>query len=185
MKKYFLKITFLAGLAVSSFNSLKAQANLLASSNKSQSTDEGKKDDVSATNLPTATENKQTAKVIATAKNSSSSSASSSLKSKITYGIASFYAKYFEGALTATGEIFHQTYFTAASNNFKLNTWVRVSNLLNGKSIIVRINDRMHPRMAAQGRVVDLTVAAAKMLSFTSAGITRVKVEVVPKGTTN
>ncbi|MEP6513185.1 MAG: septal ring lytic transglycosylase RlpA family protein [Parafilimonas sp.] len=107
----------------------------------------------------------------------------SAKKKNLTYGIASFYAKYFEGMLTATGEIFHHTNLTAASNNFKLNTWVRVINLLNGKSIIVRINDRMHPRMAAKGRVVDLTVTAAKLLNFTKAGTAKVRVEVVQKGT--
>ncbi len=104
-------------------------------------------------------------------------------KKNLTYGIASFYAKYFEGMLTATGEIFHHSNLTAASNSFKLNTWVRVINLLNGKSIIVRINDRMHPRMAAKGRVVDLTVTAARLLNFTKAGTAKVRVEVVQKGT--
>ncbi len=102
---------------------------------------------------------------------------------KTLYGIASFYAKFFEGAVTATGEIFHHKNLTAASNNFKLNTWVRVVNVINGKSIIVRINDRMHPRMAAKGRVVDLSSSAAKLLSFTNAGIVKVRVEEVAKGT--
>lgn len=172
MKKCFFKITFIAGLALSSVNSLKAQSNLFSNS-RNQTADDVK---------PEVARNSDV--VALKAKVSTSEKTDSSALSKITYGIASFYAKYFEGAITATGEIFHNKHFTAASNNFKLNTWVRVSNLLNGKSIIVRINDRMHPRMAAKGRVVDLTVAAAQMLNFTSSGTTKVKVEVVPKGTT-
>ena len=66
---------------------------------------------------------------------------------------------------------------TAASNNFKLNTWVRITNLKNNKSIVVRINDRMHPAMAKKGRVVDLTMTGAKTLDFVNAGLAKVKVE--------
>ena len=72
---------------------------------------------------------------------------------------------------------------TGASNNFKLNTWVRVTNLRNDKSVIVRINDRMHKKMAKKGRVVDLTRSAAKKLGFLSRGLTKVVVEAVPEGT--
>lgn len=91
-------------------------------------------------------------------------------------GIATYYAKRFQGRKTATGEIFKHSNLTAASNNFKLNTWVRVTNLSNDKSVIVRINDRMHPRMARLGRVVDLTSAAAKLLGGFD-GMCKVKVE--------
>ena len=66
---------------------------------------------------------------------------------------------------------------TAASNQFKLNTWVRVTNLRNNKVVKVRINDRMHERMAHKGRVVDLSRTAAKELGFISRGLTRLKVE--------
>lgn len=100
-------------------------------------------------------------------------------------GVASFYSKNLEGTETATGETFHHTNYTAASNNFDLNTWVRVTNMRNGKSVIVRINDRMHPRMAKKGRVVDLTISAAKKIGLTNhLGLARVKVEEVDKGTT-
>ncbi len=98
-------------------------------------------------------------------------------------GIASFYSSNLDGTKTATGEIFRNSKFTAASNHFKLNTWVRVTNLKNNKTVIVRINDRMHPRMKRKGRVVDLSRAAAKQLGFMKSGLTKVKVEVVPKGT--
>ena len=91
-------------------------------------------------------------------------------------GFATIYANRFSGLRTATGEIFKHTNFTAASNNFKINTWVKVTNLTNSRSVIVRINDRMHPRMAKMGRVVDLTKAAAKLLGNFD-GIVGVKVE--------
>lgn len=102
---------------------------------------------------------------------------------KFLLGTASFYHNSFEGRQTSTGEIFRNTKFTAASNNFSLNTWLRVTNLNNQKSIIIRVNDRMHPRMAKRGRVVDLSRAGAKALGFISSGLTKVRVEVVPKGT--
>ena len=66
---------------------------------------------------------------------------------------------------------------TGASNQFKLNSWVKVTNLRNNKVIKVRINDRMHVKMAHKGRVVDLSRTAAKELGFISRGLTRVKVE--------
>jgi rare lipoprotein A len=91
-------------------------------------------------------------------------------------GIATIYAKRFNGLRTATGEVFKHSNLTAASNNFKINTWVKVTNLVNLKSVIVRINDRMHPRMAKMGRVVDLTQAAARLLGGFD-GMVKVKVE--------
>ena len=106
---------------------------------------------------------------------------SSSEHGKTIKGIASFYASRFNGLRTATGEIFKHSNLTAASNNFKINSWVRVINLLNNKSVIVRINDRMHPRMAKMGRVVDLTAAAAKLLDVSMDGIYKVKVELLGK----
>jgi len=96
-------------------------------------------------------------------------------------GIASFYASRFNGLRTATGEIFKQSNLTAASNNFKINTWVKVTNLFNNKSVIVRINDRMHERMAKMGRVVDLTSAAARLLGDAGDGLLKVKVESLGK----
>ena len=91
-------------------------------------------------------------------------------------GKATIYANMFQGRRTATGEIFKHSNLTAASNNFKINTWVKVTNLSNMKTVIVRINDRMHPRMAKMGRVVDLTQYAASILGGFD-GITNVKVE--------
>lgn len=93
-------------------------------------------------------------------------------------GTASIYANRFIGSRTATGEIFKHSNFTAASNNFKINSWVKVTNLTNSKSVIVRINDRMHPRMAKLGRVIDLTRAAADLLGNFD-GLVNVKVEML------
>jgi rare lipoprotein A len=100
-------------------------------------------------------------------------------------GIASFYSTNLDGTKTATGERYRNNKLSAASNHFDLNTWVRVTNLRNNKSVILRINDRMHPRMKAKGRVVDLSRVAAKKLDFIDSGLTRVKVEPVEKGTVN
>lgn len=106
---------------------------------------------------------------------STSSKSDQSLK-----GTASFYGNQFNGAKTATGEIFKQKNFTAASNNFKFHSWVKVTNLENNKSVIVRINDRMHPKSAQKGRVVDLTKAAAQQLGIGLKGLVKVLVELVP-----
>jgi rare lipoprotein A len=92
-------------------------------------------------------------------------------------GIASFYHPKFEGRKTATGEVFTNSNFTAASNKIPLNTYVRVTNLHNGKVVYVKINDRM---AANNARLVDLTETAAVALDYKMAGITRVKIEVVP-----
>jgi len=103
----------------------------------------------------------------------------SSNNNKTLYGFASFYSKSLEGTKTSTGETFTHSKLTCASNRYKLNTWLRVTNVKNNKSIIVRVNDRMHPRMDAKGRVVDLSYIGAKKLDFIEAGVAKVKVEVV------
>ena len=97
---------------------------------------------------------------------------------KTFYGQASFYSNKFNGRKTANGEIFSQSKFTCACNVLPMGIWIKVTNLRNGKTVIVKINDRLHPKMK---RIVDLTSAAAKKLGFTSAGLTRVKVEVFGK----
>lgn len=104
-------------------------------------------------------------------------------RNKMMYGVASFYSKHFEGSKTATGEVFHHNQMVAASNNFKLNTWVRITNVRNGKSVVVRINDRMGKAMQNLGRVADVTITAAKQLGFINRGLARVKIEEVANGT--
>jgi rare lipoprotein A len=96
----------------------------------------------------------------------------------VLYGTASYYANKFEGRQTANGEIFSQKKLTAACNVLPLGTWIRVTNLYNGRSVIVKVNDRLHYRMK---RVVDLSKAAAKKIGSTGLGLTKVKVEPLGK----
>lgn len=93
----------------------------------------------------------------------------------IRYGMASFYADKFNGRPTASGEIFSQNKLTCACNVIPLGTWVKVTNLFNGKFVIVRVNDRLHPKMR---RLVDLSKKAAKELGFINSGLGKVKVEI-------
>jgi rare lipoprotein A len=97
---------------------------------------------------------------------------------RVLYGLASFYSNKFDGRKTANGEIFSQNKLTCACNVLPLGVWIRVTNLRNGRTVIVKTNDRLHPRMK---RIIDLTRAAAVKLGFVSAGLTRVKVEVIGK----
>lgn len=98
---------------------------------------------------------------------------------KVVLGTASYYSGRFEGIKTASGEKFSNKAFTGASNSLKLGTWVKVTNVKNGKWVVVKINDRMHPRMKKKGRVIDLTRAAAQKLQFLNKGLAKVKLEVV------
>ena len=93
---------------------------------------------------------------------------------KVLYGTASFYANKFEGRQTANGEIFSQQKMTAACNVLPFGTWIRVTNLYNGRSVIVKVNDRLHIRMK---RVTDLSKAAARQIGYVGGGLTKVKVE--------
>jgi len=97
---------------------------------------------------------------------------------RVFYGQASFYSNKFNGRRTASGETFDQKKFTCACNVLPLGTWIKVTNLRNGRSAIVKVNDRIHPKMR---RIVDLTRAAAQKLGYISNGLTRVKVELVDK----
>lgn len=103
-------------------------------------------------------------------------SCGSGMLSSIRNGIASFYHDKFEGRKTATGEIFDNDKFTAASNKLKLGSYVKVTNLNNGQVIYVRINDRM---AKSNNRLIDLASIAAKKLHFHKNGIAKVKVEPV------
>lgn len=102
---------------------------------------------------------------------------------KIVTGVASFYSKSLDGTKTATGEIYRNNKLSAASNDFELNTWVKITNLKNNKTVTLRINDRMHPKMQKKGRVVDVSRIAAKRLDFIENGLTKVQVEPLDKKT--
>ena len=81
--------------------------------------------------------------------------------------------------MTANGETFSNQKLTAACNLFKLNTIVRVTNLRTGSYVVVRINDRMHPKMLQKGRVIDLSQVASKKLIINSKGIIKVAIEAI------
>ena len=100
----------------------------------------------------------------------------SSFPQRMLYGLASFYAEKFQGRTTASGETFSQVELTAACNVFPLGTFLKVTNLKNHKSIIVKTNDRLHPKTK---RLIDLSLSGAQKLDYVSRGLTRVKIEVV------
>ncbi|MCK7556884.1 septal ring lytic transglycosylase RlpA family protein [Chitinophaga sedimenti] len=93
-------------------------------------------------------------------------------------GTASFYAQKFNGRKTFSGEVFDNSAMTAAHNTLPMGTFIKVTNLRNNKWVVVKVTDRLH---AANTRVVDLTQAAAKKLGFYNRGLTKVRVDVVPK----
>ena len=97
---------------------------------------------------------------------------------KIQFGIASYYHDKFQNRLTASGEKFDQKKMTAAHNGLPLNTWIRVTNLRNQRSVIVRVNDRLHRKNT---RLVDLSNLAAKNLGYLGDGLAKVRVEVFGK----
>ena len=101
-------------------------------------------------------------------------------KSKKVYkGISSYYGPKFHGKLTANGEIFDMYGVSAAHKEFPFNTIVRVTNENNGKSHIIRINDR-GPYI--NNRILDCSFGAAKKLGFVSVGTAPVKIEVIEWG---
>ena len=105
---------------------------------------------------------------------------SSFKKSKKVYkGISSYYGPKFHGKLTANGEIFDMYGVSAAHKEFPFNTVVRVTNEKNGKSLLIRINDR-GPYIA--GRILDCSFGAAKKLGFVGEGTAKVKIEVLEWG---
>ena len=94
----------------------------------------------------------------------------------IKYGMASFYASKFNGRKTSNGETYQGAKLTAACNVLPLGTWVKVTNLRNDHSVIVQINDHLHPK---NKRLIDMSHTAAEQLGFIAYGLTRVKVEVL------
>jgi rare lipoprotein A len=95
---------------------------------------------------------------------------------RVQYGVASWYGGRNQGRLMACGEPFDQYSMVAAHRTLPLGTRVRVTNLRNGRSVVVRIMDR---GPAVAGRVIDLSKAAASRLRFTHGGLTPVKIRVL------
>ncbi len=91
-------------------------------------------------------------------------------------GVASYYGKEHHGKKTANGEVFDMNKLTAAHRSLPFGSIVKVTNLSNHRSVIVRINDR-GPYIA--GRIIDLSQAAAQQLDIITVGVVQVKVEVL------
>ena len=93
------------------------------------------------------------------------------------FGIASWYGPGFRGQPTASGEIYNQNALTAAHPTLPLGTRVEVTNLANGKSVQVRINDR---GPFVRGRTIDLSRGAASKLGMVKPGVSRVRLKRLP-----
>jgi rare lipoprotein A len=94
-------------------------------------------------------------------------------------GFASWYGRKFHGHLTSNGEVYDMFQLSAAHTTLPIPSYIRVTNLDNGKSIVARVNDRgpFH-----DGRIVDLSYAGAVMLGYANTGTARVRVEAIVPG---
>jgi rare lipoprotein A len=93
------------------------------------------------------------------------------------YGEATFYGKNHHGGPTASGERFDMWALTAAHRTLRMNSRVRVTNLRNGRVVVVRINDR--GPFGNHRRIIDLSYAAARALDMIEAGVVPVRLEVL------
>lgn len=92
-------------------------------------------------------------------------------------GLASYYGHQYHGRTTANGETYDENQLTAAHRTLPFDTRVRVTNLTNGKEVVLRINDR---GPFVDGRIIDVSYRAAGELDFVAAGVVKVRVEVLP-----
>ena len=91
-------------------------------------------------------------------------------------GTASWYGEQFQGKETASGELFDMRDFTAAHLSLPLGTFVKVTNLRNGKTVVVRINDR---GPVVDGRIIDVSYNAARALGFKERGLQKVRLDLI------
>jgi rare lipoprotein A len=128
-----------------------------------------------AAQRPTSSESGQTRKAL-----ESSAVATTAVKQvhvrPYQVGTASWYGDYFEGRPTASGEPYNMYDLTAAHPTLPLGTFVRVTNLHNGRSVIVRVNDR---GPVVPGRIIDVSYNTARVLKFSGKGLQRVRLDVV------
>jgi rare lipoprotein A len=108
--------------------------------------------------------------------------APATMTSKGLRGNATFYSPRFQGRKTASGDIFNHKLFTAASNLFPLGTLVAVKRPDTNLCVVVKVNDRMHPKHRT--RVIDLTHSAAKYLDMVREGVVKVQVVRIPDDAT-
>ncbi|CUT03830.1 septal ring lytic transglycosylase RlpA family protein [Candidatus Chrysopegis kryptomonas] len=95
---------------------------------------------------------------------------------KVQIGVASYYGEEFHGRVTTSGEPYNMNDLTAAHPTLPIGTLVKVTNLANNKSVIVRINDRGPFK---KNRIIDVSYEAAKQLGFLNDGTALVKIEVI------
>lgn len=119
----------------------------------------------------------QTARSKHTLVGHSKSAQSNPRKGPYQVGTASWYGEYFVGKPTASGEPYDMYDLTAAHPTLPLGSWVRVTNLRNGRIVYVRINDR---GPIVPGRIIDLSFGAAHALHFTEQGLQRVRLDLAP-----
>jgi rare lipoprotein A len=96
-------------------------------------------------------------------------------------GTASWYGQNFHGKETASGERYNMYDMTAAHLSLPMGSYVRVTNLRNGRSVVVRINDR---GPIVPGRIIDVSYGAAQALQFRAKGLQRVRLDVVSRPNT-
>ena len=111
----------------------------------------------------------------------SSSGSSGRVSKSSETGVASYYAHKYHGRTTASGEKFDMNALTAAHKTLPFGTKVKVTNLENGRSVTVRITDR---GPFVKGRVIDLSLAAAKKIDMVKAGVAKVEIRRVGDGDT-
>ena len=97
-------------------------------------------------------------------------------------GTASWYGEYFDGKPTASGEDYDMYDMTAAHPTLPLGSYVRVTNLRNGRAVVVKVNDR---GPIVEGRIIDLSYGAAQALQFQQRGLQRVRLDLVKRGTSH
>jgi rare lipoprotein A len=97
-------------------------------------------------------------------------------KGTVQHGLASWYGGKHHGGPTASGERFNKHALTAAHKTLRMHTKVRVTNKRNGRTVVVRINDR---GPYVKGRIIDLSERAAQILGMIDAGVVPVKIELV------
>ncbi|MEK9952839.1 MAG: septal ring lytic transglycosylase RlpA family protein [Curvibacter sp.] len=105
-----------------------------------------------------------------------SSTPSSSAAGRSEAGQASYYGNEFQGRPTASGERFDQGKLTAAHRSLPFGTRVQVTNPQNGKSVVVRVNDR---GPFVKGRIIDLSSAAFRSIASLNAGVVAVRIQVI------
>jgi rare lipoprotein A len=93
-------------------------------------------------------------------------------------GSASYYSSSMNGRKTSSGEVFNNNLLTAAHKSMALGTMVKVTNLKNDSTVVLKVNDRLSK---SSSHVIDVTLAAAKKLNFVRNGITTVTVEPLTK----